>query len=158
MAFRVFGAPMHYVQGPGVIEQIGQISVEHGRCVALVSDPFVDRVYGDRVRAAIEASGGKCPSAVLQSDVTQGAIDALADGLRRYRPDIVVGLGGGKSLDAAKGVSVELGRNTLGGIQRFATTKTNDDIWTVPTQAIGQCVDSSLSYIGLQHRARAFPA
>ena len=134
MANRVFGAPMHYVQGRGAIEQIGRICVEHGRCVGLVSDLFVDRAYGDRVRASIEAAGGKCPSAVLQSDVTQSAIDALADGLQRHRPDIVVGLGGGKSLDAAKGVSVALGTSII----TIPTSASNDSPTSVSYALYGE--------------------
>ena len=146
MAVRLFCAASRYVQGPGVISQIGDVAARYGKSIAVVTDPFVRDRYGARVAELIDAAGGECHIALLQSDVTQRAIDALAESLRPHEPDIVVGLGGGKALDAAKGVSVALGVP----IVTVPTTASNDS----PTSVSYALYDDEHIMVGVRQLAQ----
>ncbi len=102
---RIFGGPTRYVQGPGAINRLGDLTERLTRFPLVIVDaevlPFVETplslAFSDRDHAVIPFSG----------EVTVSAIEALmaraAEG-----SDCVIGIGGGKGLDAAKGVAHRL--------------------------------------------------
>lgn len=102
---RIFGGPTRYVQGPGAISQLGELTGRLTQRPLLVVDadvlPFVETVlkaaFADRTHNILPFRG----------EVTQGAIDALAG--QAPDADCVIGIGGGKGLDAAKGVAFKMG-------------------------------------------------
>jgi alcohol dehydrogenase len=96
------------VFGPGKIESLGELASELGaRRALVVSDPGVitaghtNRGIGALARAGIETYlfGGLHENPTTD-DVEQGL--KLA---RRYDPQIIIGLGGGSSMDCAKGIN-----------------------------------------------------
>jgi alcohol dehydrogenase len=96
------------VFGPGKIEELGQLASELGaRRALVVSDPGViaaghaARGIQSLVRAGIETHlfGG------LHENPTTDDIDAGVKVARRYDPEILIGLGGGSSMDCAKGIN-----------------------------------------------------
>lgn len=102
---RIFGGPTRYVQGPGAVAEIGTLTQRLTRRPLLVIDadvfPFVEAslasAFADRASTTLAFRG----------EITQQAIDALAE--QAVEADCVIGIGGGKGLDAAKGVSLKLG-------------------------------------------------
>lgn len=98
---RIFGGPTRYVQGPCAIAQLGELTERLTRTPLLIVDgdvlPFVE--------AGLKASLNDRPHTILpfRGEVTQSAIDALA--AQAGDADCVIGIGGGKGLDAAKGVA-----------------------------------------------------
>ncbi len=96
------------VFGPGKIEELGQLASELGaRRAVVVSDPGVisaghtARGIQSLVRAGIETHlfGG------LHENPTTDDVDAGVKVARRYDPEILIGLGGGSSMDCAKGIN-----------------------------------------------------
>lgn len=101
---RILGAPSRYVQGPGALDALPEAlaALAPGRAFAVV-DAEVLRRHGERLRAllpevAIEPFGGE----ITLSEIAR--LTALAG-----RPDVVLGMGGGKTIDAAKGVAHAVG-------------------------------------------------
>lgn len=116
-----FGAPGRYVQGPGVLDRLGELTVGLGRRLLVVGDADVLAILGDRLQAA--AMPGQALSAIpMQGEVTPAAIARLAAQGREFAADLVAGLGGGKALDAAKGVAKLLGV----GFVSIPTVASND--------------------------------
>ncbi len=102
---RVFTAPARYVQGPGVVDLLPGVVSGYAGPPLVISDPYVAELLGPRLSALL-------PQAVfrtLEGDVTAGNADAIAFSVRSDEPGVVVGVGGGKSLDAAKAVAFRLG-------------------------------------------------
>ncbi len=96
------------VFGPGRIEALGELASEVGaRRALVVSDPGVVAAgHADRGIAALERAGIETHlfDAVHENPTT----DDVAAGVKiahRYDPEILVGLGGGSSMDCAKGIN-----------------------------------------------------
>lgn len=105
MIFRILGAPRRYVQGPGAIDRLGaEIEIAGGGAVAVIADPVAQEILGETItRQAPDARmltfGGEC---------TADEISALAEQAQEAR--LIVGVGGGKAIDTAKGVAVKRDR------------------------------------------------
>jgi glycerol dehydrogenase len=107
---RIFGAPARYVQGPGAIDQLGELTADLSKRPLIISDADVLPI----IAASLDASFAARPHHILsfRGEVTQKAIDALAreaGDVGEAAWDVVIGIGGGKGLDAAKGVALKLG-------------------------------------------------
>lgn len=102
----VFSAPSRYVQGPGVLDRLGQELKRLGSRSLVVLDAGVRQ----RVLGRIEASHAAAELALrivhFEGEVTASTIDVLCAQAGAVLPDVVVGVGGGKTLDAAKAVSL----------------------------------------------------
>ena len=104
---RAFGAPRSYIQGPGVLDRLGDIVAGLGARPVVVADSAALERLEDRLRSALRASGEPVLMLPFQGFVTRAAVDALI--ARIPAADVVVAVGGGRALDAGKSVSVTLG-------------------------------------------------
>lgn len=109
-AYRVFMATGCYIQGPGCLDLVGEKAASLGKRVAVVGDADVLTLIGERLRRTLEQSRLTALLFAFRGDTTHAAIEALTDRVRPEAPDVVVGAGGGRALDAAKGVARRLGK------------------------------------------------
>ena len=96
------------VAGEGAIERLGALAKEIGACKALVvSDSgVVDAgLYEFGVRSLINSGIEVCGFHGLSENPTTAHVDAGLQVARTFGPDLVVGLGGGSSMDCAKGIN-----------------------------------------------------
>jgi glycerol dehydrogenase len=105
---RIFGAPHRYYQGPGAIEQLGGVLSPFGATPVLVADEFVLDMLGARLSAICVAAGLRPILRPFAREITYPAIAELEASLDGAQPGIAVGIGGGKSLDAAKALAKSL--------------------------------------------------
>ncbi len=101
--------PSRYVQGPGVLGQLGAHVKHHG------SRPFVvaGRTAMSKVRARVQASllSAGVPMAGHDDSVvecTMAKIHEIAESAEYLDADVVIGCGGGKAVDTAKAVGEKL--------------------------------------------------
>ena len=107
MALRIFGSPHRYYQGPGALRLLPRVCDEIGGKPAVVIDAEVLKLTGDLL-ADIFAN---VDHVVLpfSGEVTVGAMAGLAERVRAAGASLVIGIGGGKALDAAKGSAIRAG-------------------------------------------------
>lgn len=101
----VFGAPARYVQGAGALQQLPALIDEFGaRRPMCVADAFVRRMLVAAV-PALQALDW-CEFA---GECTAAEIDRIAECARAAGTDLLIGAGGGKAIDAAKGAQIQRG-------------------------------------------------
>ncbi len=105
---RAFGAPRLYLQGPGALRELGPVVAGLARQVAVVGDADVLARYAAAVEQSLGGAGVTAASAALRGEVSDAAIAALDAALPR-EAGCVIGLGGGRSIDAAKAVALRRG-------------------------------------------------
>jgi glycerol dehydrogenase len=145
-------APAVLVRGSGVLGALG------GHVAALGARPLLvrGRLGFEAVRAMLEASlaAADLPEATVRHDglVTLGAIDRLASSLRAGNHDVVVGVGGGRVLDAAKAaahrcalpfVAVPTSPATCAAVTALSVLYDEDGTWSGPAFA-ARCPDVAL--------------
>ncbi len=103
MTVRIFGFPGRYVQGAGALGVLGETAAHFGCShAALIADPIVAEAV-QRAEASLSEAGLQVSRLDSPPECTVAAADALraqADGA-----DLVVGFGGGKTIDLSKAVS-----------------------------------------------------
>ncbi|MGA1317180.1 MAG: glycerol dehydrogenase [Rubrivivax sp.] len=144
---RVIGFPGRYVQGPGALGLLGSLVIElGGRQPVLVSDDIVEAALRQGVSAAF-ASAELAPVRLrFGGECTRGAIAALAAQAQEVSADMVIALGGGKTIDTAKGVARALGLK----LAVVPTVASNDS----PTSRLIVVYDESHQLVGVDYLAR----
>ena len=100
---RVIISPQRYIQGDGVLNQLGRyLSVVYSaRPAILITERGLARV-GERVIRSLEQDGIKPVSLVFGGECSDEEIERLVKQLQGCAVDAVIAVGGGKCLDAGK--------------------------------------------------------
>lgn len=100
---KVLSSPGKYVQGRDIIKEMGDHIEELGENVLLIADPIVEELFLDDLETGlddfdftIEFFNGEC---------SKPEIDRLNKKAAELEAEIIIGLGGGKTLDTAKAVA-----------------------------------------------------
>jgi glycerol dehydrogenase len=107
MTKRIFASPGRYIQGSGVIADLGDYLAPMGDHALIVADDIVWGLVGEKVEASVS---GKVKSLRERfgGEASGNEITRLADVARTAGSTLVVGIGGGKTLDTVKAVADEL--------------------------------------------------
>ncbi len=103
-----FSAPTRLVVGPGTIGRLGELARELGATRALVtSDPGIIEFghTADGLESLREAGLATEVFSTFTENPSAAEIEAGTAVARAFRPDLLVGLGGGSSMDCAKGIN-----------------------------------------------------
>ncbi|AWH88233.1 glycerol dehydrogenase [Limnobaculum parvum] len=104
----VFSSPRKYVQGMGVMKELGDYVAELGQNAFLVADDIVWGLIGDDVKSSLGSAKITFHYERFNGESSGNEIRRLADLARKAGTELVVGLGGGKTLDTVKAVADEL--------------------------------------------------
>ena len=105
---RIFAATPLYVQGPGVMDQVGKIAARIGQAPGIVIDAQVRHLVGPGLQRGFAAC---VPIASFSEEVTDMAVASLAVALSGC--DVIVAVGGGKAIDAGKAVALRMGASVI---------------------------------------------
>jgi len=125
-ALGIFGFPGRYVQGPGALHELGPLLRELGASrVAAVADATVRAAVGAEVERALD--GVALQWLDFPGECTAATIAALAGRVAPGAGLAVLGLGGGKAIDTAKGVAKVLGERGDAARLLIAPTVASND-------------------------------
>ncbi len=102
---KVLQSPGKYVQGPNALQEIAEYIKPLGKNALVIADEFVFGLVESMVKKSFEKSAIGYHKTVFQGECSQNEIKRLGEDFAKSGADIVVGIGGGKTLDAAKAVA-----------------------------------------------------
>jgi glycerol dehydrogenase len=129
MTQRGYGGPLRYVQGPGVLADLGDTVAPLGKRALVIIDGFIQDHRQPAIESSLRVAGVDPVFARFCGESTDAEV-ARCSGLAQGA-EVVIGVGGGKSLDTAKITAFGLGARIV----------------TVPTIASTDSPTSSLGVI-----------
>lgn len=102
MPTTIFTSPSKYVQGPGVLDDLGTHLPPLGDKPLIVADDTVWGLVGEAVTSGLQGAEVGFERVGFGRYATPEAVDALVEKIRTGGHGVIVGLGGGSAIDAAK--------------------------------------------------------
>lgn len=99
---RTVMSPGRYVQGKGAIERVGEFVAQIGKSPLIVADDVVWGFAGEQVAASFAEAGLRVERVPFHRFATAAVVDALVEKIRETKADVIIGVGGGSTIDAAK--------------------------------------------------------
>lgn len=128
---KIFTSPSKYMQGSNILETEIEIFKEYGQKLALLSDDNVYHIIGSNFHKHLENQGLEVTYIPFNGEASNQEINRVSDICRKEKTEIIVGLGGGKTIDSAKAIADEI----------------NQDVIIIPTIASTDAPTSALSVI-----------
>jgi len=104
---KILVTPRRYIQGPGVLSQLGEAVQPLGNKIILLWDKMVRGILSESVLAGLQASSIEVEEYIFPGEATQQQRKLLAEAARKFGATAIVAMGGGKSLDVAKGAAFD---------------------------------------------------
>ena len=101
----IFSSPGKYIQGKGEISCLGQYTGVFGKRMLVIIDQFLYDMLHDKLNQNIEAYETEIEYSIFNGECTYDEMKRLQNLYEEKKCDIVVGVGGGKTLDTAKGTA-----------------------------------------------------
>lgn len=105
---RILLAPGRYVQGAGVIDEIGIFVSSHGKKALVVGGKRALSLCGARVEASLAGEGVACRLEFFEGECCDREIERLRALANTEGCDVVIAVGGGKVIDTGKAVALAM--------------------------------------------------
>jgi glycerol dehydrogenase len=105
---KAFVAPGRYIQGPGLLQDIGKYVAPLGSRALVVWGPTGSRLFAEPVEHSMKEYDIELISFVFAGECNRSQVELGGEKARASSAQVVVGLGGGKAMDLAKAVAMEV--------------------------------------------------
>ncbi len=136
---KVLIAPGKYVQGAGVLKEIGSYLAALGSKPAVLWDSSVKGIVGQTVLASIAEAGIEIVDVDFTGDSTKAEAARVAELISSSGADMAVGIGGGKTLDTAKAAAAAAGVKIV-TVPTIASNDSPTSSYTVWYDEEGNCM------------------
>lgn len=110
---KIMIAPNRYVQGPGIIGDIAKFISHLGTKFLFIGGPTAISLIKEKAMASLRENSLDCQFEEFSGECTRSSASALSSKAQEFGAGVVVGVGGGRAIDTAKAVSVELGSSLV---------------------------------------------
>jgi len=99
---RTVMSPGRYVQGKGALGRLGEFVAQIGTSPLIIADDFVWGIAEETITTSFSAAELRIERVGFGRFATAGAVDELVEKIKSTGTDVVVAVGGGSAIDAAK--------------------------------------------------------
>ncbi len=105
---RAFGSPMTYIQGPGEFDNLSVYTKNYSNKAFFLIDGFLFNDFDARLQKMYREADSLCETMRFGGECSRVEIARVAEKIKASGAGILVGVGGGKTLDTAKMAANEL--------------------------------------------------
>lgn len=108
MTQKIMISPGRYVQGPGAIRQIGEQVKNLGKRALIIGDKIAFPLVREDVQESLQEHQIEFQAEEFGGECSMPEIDRLKSLGEKFQAEVIIGIGGGKTLDTAKAVAYYL--------------------------------------------------
>ena len=127
----VFIAPRRYVQGRDLLREAGGYVAKVGRKSLVLWDARVKKVVGERLLGSLKEAKVEVVDVEFKGDSTRAEVARVTQLARENGSEMIIGVGGGKTLDTAKAAAAAAGAIKMVSIPTVASTDSPTSSFTV---------------------------
>ena len=105
---KIMIAPNRYIQGPGVTKEIAKYIVHLGSNFYFIGGPTALATIKEKVSMSLNEKSLKYHFEEFKGECTRASAEGLSAKAKEFGAQVIVGVGGGRTIDTAKAVSYEL--------------------------------------------------
>lgn len=103
---QILCSPTKYIQGKGEIRKLGEYCSQLGAGSAYaIIDPYIYSVYKEEIVTSFEVNRLPLVMREFKGECSRNQVDEIVSELTLKDAEVIIGIGGGKTLDTAKAVS-----------------------------------------------------
>ncbi|WP_010166314.1 glycerol dehydrogenase [Candidatus Epulonipiscium viviparus] len=110
---RAFGSPSRYVQGRNELDLLKEYTDAYGNRVLILIDTFFYANYSKKFEEMYANGTSTVKTYEYKGEITADKIAAIVNEAKAFNPNVVVGMGGGKTMDSAKAVADDFKAATI---------------------------------------------
>ena len=106
MTIKTMGFPGRYIQGPGALEEIPDLLKSfNANNVVVILDEVVNKINGEYLQKTLSKAGIRVNFVLFPGEIMPEVVSQMANQVSNLNADIVLGFGGGKTIDSAKWIA-----------------------------------------------------
>lgn len=102
---RAYGSPSRYIQGPGELDNLKEYTEIYGSHVFVLMDVFFYKSWRERFENMYSSSSSTVHVELFGGVINEAEIDRATEIAKKMNADVVIGMGGGQTMDTAKAVA-----------------------------------------------------
>jgi glycerol dehydrogenase len=110
---RALSAPGKYIQGPGELDRLVEHTKKFGKNVFALIDPYFYESMSERLQKQYKDSDYFIEFEEFQGEISENEIERLTELVSKKDYNVVLGIGGGKTLDTTKAVGNNIDANVV---------------------------------------------
>ena len=109
----IFASPSKYIQGVHVLKETGSLLEKMGTDVLLIADSTVWKIVSNEIEKSFKHKNLKHTYVEFKGEASEQEIERITNIATEKEINIVVGIGGGKTLDTAKAIADNIKAKTV---------------------------------------------
>ena len=107
MTIKTIGFPGRYIQGPNAIQEIPELLKSFkANNIVVILDKVVQQINGKHLQQILSQANIGNHFVLFPGEITADTVRQLAEKAALVNADLILGFGGGKTIDASKGVAI----------------------------------------------------